>query len=84
MQTVEIEAMASGVREIGLGSKRDARGFYASLGYQGKRTYKHKPLPLPGRVRDLRVAKLQAALGDLDEGQLVEMDATTGAVAPLW
>ena len=83
MQTVEVEAMASGAREIGLGSKRDARGFYASVGYEGKRTYKHKALPLPGKVRDLRVAKLQAAVGDLDAGVTVETDET-GKVPSLW
>jgi predicted N-acetyltransferase YhbS len=84
MQSVEVEAMALGVCELHLGSKKDARGFYASLGYQGKRTYKHRALPLPGRVRDLKVAKLQAALGDLDEGQLVATDADTGKVPALW
>jgi GNAT superfamily N-acetyltransferase len=84
MQTVEVQAMARGARELGLGSVREARGFYESIGYAGKRTYKHKALPLPGRVRDLRVAKLQAALGDLDEGQLVEADAETGDVPALW
>jgi predicted N-acetyltransferase YhbS len=84
MQSVEVEAMALGVRELHLGSKLDARGFYASLGYQGKRTHKHKALPLPGRVRDLKVAKLQTALGDLDEGQLVTTDAETGKVPALW
>lgn len=84
MQTFEVQAMALGVRELALGSKLAARGFYEALGYAGKRTMKHKSLPLPGPVRDLRVAKLQAAVGDLDEGQLVEADPETGAVPALW
>ncbi len=84
MQTIEVEAMALGARQITLGSVRAARGFYERLGYSGKRTGKLKALPLPGRVRDLRIAKLQAALGDLDEGQLVEADPETGAVPALW
>lgn len=84
MQTIEVEAMALGARQITLGSVRAARGFYEALGYAGKRTGKLKSLPLPGRVRDLRVAKLQAKIGDLDEGQLVEADPQTGAVPALW
>jgi GNAT superfamily N-acetyltransferase len=83
MQTVEVQAMACGAREIGLGSVREARGFYNRLGYHGKRTGKLKSLPLPGRVRDLKVAKLQAGLGDLDEGHLVSTDGS-GNVPPLW
>jgi predicted N-acetyltransferase YhbS len=84
MQTVEVQAMACGAREIGLGSVRAARGFYERLGYSGKKTGKLKSLPLPGRIRDLKVAKLQAALGDLDEGELVATDADTGKVPALW
>ena len=38
------------------------------LGYRGKRTGKQKELPLPGRVRDLRAARLLEAIGDLDVG----------------
>ena len=84
MQTVEVQAMACGARELGLGSVRAARGFYERLGYSGKRTGKLKSLPLPGRVRDLKVAKLLAALGDLDEGEIVEPDKETGKVPALW
>ena len=84
MQTFEVQAMALGARTIGLGSKLAARGFYERLGYSGKRTGKLKALPLPGKVRDLRVARLQAKLGDLDEGRLVEVDPDTGKVPALW
>lgn len=83
MQIVEVQAMALGVCELGLGSARAARGFYESIGYAGKRTMKHKALPLRGRVRDLRVAKLLAQIGDLDEGIDVEID-DHGDVAALW
>lgn len=80
MQIIEIEAMARGAREIGLGSVDAALGFYEALGYQGKKTYKHKPLPLPGPVRERKVAALMQRLGDLDAGAEYCVDSATGRV----
>jgi ribosomal protein S18 acetylase RimI-like enzyme len=84
MQTLEVEAMARGARTISLGAVSEAHGFYARLGFSGKRVGMMKGLPLPGRVRDLRVRKLLDAIGDMEQGQLVSADATTGKVPPLW
>jgi hypothetical protein len=36
----------------------------------------HKELPLPGRVLDYRLRKLEARIGDLEAGQVVQTDET--------
>jgi len=84
MQTLEVEAMARGARTLSLGAASEAHGFYASLGFSGKRVGMMKGLPLPGRVRDLRVRKLLEAIGDVERGQSVSADPTTGKIPPLW
>ena len=64
------------------GAVDDAKGFYARVGYRGKSSM-HKELPLPGRVREFRLRKLEAELGDLEVGQVVSVDAT-GKIPPLF
>lgn len=66
LELVEIEAMSLGCREIGLGAAVDARGFYEAMGYRGKRSMRSKALPPPGRLTELRITRLRAALGDPD------------------
>ena len=67
---------------ISLGALEQAKGFYARMGYRGKSSW-HKELPLPGRVREHRLRKLETMLGDLDEGQVVQADET-GRIPPLY
>jgi hypothetical protein len=43
------------------------------MGYHGKSSM-HKELPLPGRVLELRLKKLETKLGDLEVGQVVWTD----------
>lgn len=74
MEAIEIEAIVLGARSISLGADASAKGFYGSLGYHGKLS-RHKDLPLPGRVRDLRADRLKVLLGDLEGGAMVAMDA---------
>ena len=45
------------------------------MGYLGKSSM-HKDLPLPGRVLELRLRKLEALIGDLEAGQFVQTDET--------
>ena len=82
MQTYEVGAMRRGVQTISLGAVDDAKGFYARVGYRGKSSM-HKELPLPGRVREFRLRKLEAKVGDLETGQVVQTDAT-GKIPPLF
>src|SRR5207249_7632991 len=71
LEAVEVEALVRGAREIVLGAAVEARGFYTRLGYTGKHAMRLKQLPLPGRVREHRTAKLAAAVGDLEAGVVV-------------
>ena len=82
IQCFEVGAIRCGVRTISLGAKQGAKGFYARMGYRGKSSM-HKELPLPGRVRDYRLRKLEALMGDLEAGQLVHTDETN-KVPPLF
>jgi predicted N-acetyltransferase YhbS len=75
LQTYEVGAMQRGVRTISLGADEKEKGFYAHMGYRGKSSM-HKELPLPGRVLDHRLRKLEAVMGDLDIGQVVQTDET--------
>ena len=70
LETVEAVARRRGARAVALGAVDDARGFYERLGYRGKRVQRTKELPLPGRMRDLRVERLVGGL-DLHRGVLV-------------
>ena len=71
LEAIEVEALVRGAREIVLGAAVEARGFYTRLGYTGKHAMRLKQLPLPGRVREHRTAKLAAAVGDLEAGVVV-------------
>ena len=82
MQCYEVGAMRRGVQGISLGAIEGAKGFYERMGYHGKSSM-HKELPLPGRVLEFRLNKLEAKLGDLETGQVVQTDAT-GKVPPLF
>ena len=82
LQTFEVSAMRRGVRMISLGTLVRAKGFYLRMGYRGKSSM-HKELPLPGRVLELRLRKLEAAMGDLEVGQVVQADEA-GQVPPLF
>jgi predicted N-acetyltransferase YhbS len=75
IQTFEVGAMRRGVQMISLGAVEHAKGFYQRMGYRGKSSM-HKDLPLPGRVLELRLQKLEALIGDLEAGQLVQTDET--------
>jgi predicted N-acetyltransferase YhbS len=75
IQTFEVGAMRHGVRTISLGAVEHAKGFYERMGYRGKSSM-HKELPLPGRVLELRLRKLEALIGDLEAGQSVQTDET--------
>ena len=75
IQTFEVSAMRHGVRMISLGAAQHAKGFYERMGYRGKSSM-HKDLPLPGRVLEFRLQKLEALIGDLEAGQSVETDDT--------
>jgi GNAT superfamily N-acetyltransferase len=82
IQSYEIGAMRLGVRTISLGAVEEARSFYHHMGYRGKHSM-HKELPLPGRVLEFRLRKLEALLGDLSLGQILELD-DTGKVPALF
>jgi len=75
IETYEVCAMGRGVQMISLGAIEGAKGFYHRVGYRGKSSM-HKELPLPGRVREWRLKKLEARLGDLEAGQVVQVDET--------
>ena len=81
VQTFELGAMQKGIQMISLGARKSAKGFYLSLGYGG-RSSMHKGLPLPGRVLEWRLRKLEALVGNLETGQAVQTDAS-GKVPPL-
>ena len=67
--------MRRGVRMISLGADEREKGFYLRMGYRG-RSSMHKELPLPGRVLAFRLQKLEAVMGDLEAGQVVQTDET--------
>jgi hypothetical protein len=46
-----MEAMGLGSYRVSLGATADARGFYDTLGYRGKRTMRDKELPPPNGSR---------------------------------
>jgi GNAT superfamily N-acetyltransferase len=71
IQTFEVCAMRHGVRMISLGAVADAKRFYERMGYRGKSSM-HKELPLPGRVLEMRLKKLEPVVGDLEVGQVIE------------
>lgn len=73
VQTYEVGAMQRGVEVISLGAIEDAKGFYQRVGYHGK-SRMQKELPLPGRVLEWRLKKLEALVGDLESGQVVRTD----------
>ena len=75
LQTYEVGAMRRGVQTISLGAIEGAKGFYLRMGYHGKSSM-HKELPLPGRVLEFRLKKLEARLGDLAVGQVVQTEKT--------
>jgi predicted N-acetyltransferase YhbS len=75
IQSYEVGAMRRGVQTISLGAIEGAKGFYLRMGYHGKLSM-HKELPLPGRVLEWRLSKLEARLGDLENGQVVQTDET--------
>jgi len=72
LQTFEVAAMRHGVRELSLGAE-EAKGFYLRLGYKGKSSM-HKQFPLPGRVAELRLRKLEQLAGDLESGGAVPVE----------
>ena len=74
--------MQQGVCTISLGAPAQAKGFYARMAYRG-RSSMHEELPLPGRVRDHRLRKLEATIGDLVVGQVVWTDEA-GKIPPLF
>lgn len=82
IQTFEVAAMRHGVHMISLGAVEQAKDFYVRMGYRGKSSM-HKELPLPGRVLELRLRKLEALIGDLDVGQVVQTDEK-GKISPLF
>jgi ribosomal protein S18 acetylase RimI-like enzyme len=66
LQTFEFSAMKNGVRMISVGADDEDKGFFQRMGYRGKRVSMSKEFPLPGRVLDLKLRKLEAAIGELD------------------
>ena len=82
IQTFEVAAMRHGVRMISLGAVEQAKDFYVHMGYRGKSSM-HKELPLPGRVLELRLRKLESIIGNLDIGQIVQTDKN-GKIPPLF
>jgi GNAT superfamily N-acetyltransferase len=62
MQAVELAALRIGARGINLGAEEDARVFYQRLGYAGRGAMMHKGLPLPGRLLEARLRKLEREL----------------------
>lgn len=82
IQTFEVAAMRCGVRMISLGAVEQSKDFYVRMGYRGKSSM-HKELPLPGRVLELRLRKLESLIWDLDEGQVVQADEN-GKIPPLF
>jgi len=82
IQTYEVGAMRRGVQTVSLGAIEGAKGFYLRMGYHGKSSM-HKELPLPGRVLEFRLRKLEALVGDLEAGQVVQTDAS-GKIPPLF
>lgn len=73
IQTFEVCAMRHGVRMISLGAVEHAKSFYERMGYREKSSM-HKELPLPGRVLELPLKKLETIIGNLDVGQVIEID----------
>ena len=73
LQTFEVAAMRHGVRELSLGAE-EAKGFYLKLGYRGKSSM-HKQFPLPGRVSELRLQRLEQVVGDLEAGTVVPVES---------
>jgi predicted N-acetyltransferase YhbS len=82
IQIYEVGAMRRGVQVISLGAVEDAKGFYERMGYHGK-SRMQKELPLPGRVLEFRLRKLEALVGDLEVGQVVQT-GEDGKVPPLF
>jgi GNAT superfamily N-acetyltransferase len=84
MEVVELEAMAFGCISVTAGGVGpESKGFYQRLGFTGRHSTVSKQLPLPGRLRDLRIARLRAAAGDLHVGAPVLLDAGTGRASSL-
>lgn len=81
VQTIEIAAMRLGVTTISLATE-DAKGFYLSMGYHRK-TALQKELPLPGRVRDRLLLRLEPIVGDLEAGVVLKTDQF-GQIPPLF
>ena len=74
MRVFEFSAMKSGRQMVCLGSDPDNKDFFVKLGYHGKRKSMMKEFPLPGRVLDLKMERLDAELGDLDSGYTVAIE----------
>jgi hypothetical protein len=70
------------VATISLGARETAKEFYESIGYCGKSSM-HKGLPLPGKSLDWRLRKLDAAIGDLEGGEDLQLDES-GKILPLF
>ena len=72
VQVFEFSAMKSGLRMVCLGAHAEAKGFYVRMGYHGKKSMM-KEFPLPGRVLELKLRRLETAIGDLESGHVVTM-----------
>lgn len=84
LEIVELEAMAVGCISVTAGGVGpESKGFYERLGFTGRHSTMSKQLPLPGRLRDLRIARLRAAAGDLQLGAPVLPNSDTGRVPSL-
>jgi len=61
IEAIELEATRLGAGGIALGGARGGvKGFYAQMGYSGRGSMMSKGLPLPGRLLEARLRKLNA------------------------
>ena len=61
MEAIELEATRLGAGGIALGGAQGGvKGFYAQMGYSGRGSMMSKDLPLPGRLLEARLRKLNA------------------------
>ena len=64
VETLVVEAMTLGAASVGAGGVEQAtKGFYERLGFHGRGSTMRLELAPPGRIRDLHVRRLRAALG---------------------
>ncbi|MEM7129470.1 MAG: GNAT family N-acetyltransferase [Chloroflexota bacterium] len=83
VELFEIQSMKLGAGRVSLGSVEEAKAFYWHLGYRGK-TSMHKELPLPGKIRELKLKRWSEQIGDLAVGHTVQVDEGSGQIPSLF